>query len=62
METILFIYLAGFFTSAGYGAGSCFESGGNHFVGPELCTVATTVGAVAWPVLVPAAIYGGVTK
>jgi hypothetical protein len=54
--------LAGFFTSAGYGAGSCFESGGNHFVGPELCTVATTVGAVAWPVLVPAAIYGGVTK
>ena len=62
METLLIIYLAGFFTTAGYGAGSCFESGGNHVVGPELCTVAKTVGAVAWPVLVPAAIYEEVKK
>lgn len=56
MSILLGIYLAGFFTSAGYGAGMCYHSS-NHAVGPELCAVATTAGAVIWPITVPVAIY-----
>lgn len=62
MSIILGIYLAGFFTAAGYGAGHCFGTGGNHVVGPELCTVATTAGAVVWPVVLTATVVGKVKK
>lgn len=52
MSILLGIYLAGFFTTAGYGAGACFEAGGNHAVSPIACTVMTTAMAPAWPYIV----------
>lgn len=55
MSIILGVYLAGFFMTSGYGAGVCFNSD-QRMVGPELCTVATTAGAVIWPITIPAAI------
>lgn len=56
MSILLGIYLAGFFTTAGYGAGVCFESGGGHITGPLACTVMTTAMAPAWPYTVTKAI------
>jgi hypothetical protein len=54
VSILLTIYLAGFFTTAGYGAGVCYTED-NHAIGPEICTVATTAAAVAWPITVPMA-------
>lgn len=62
MSILLGIYLAGFFTTAGYGAGVCYSTGGTHAVGPEICTVATTAGAVVWPITVPMALSEGGKK
>lgn len=60
ISSILYIYLTGFVITGSYGAYSCYKEGGNHVVAPEMCTVATTIGAMAWPVVVPATIYGEV--
>ena len=58
MSIFLGIYLAGFFTTAGYGAGMCFESGGGHITGPVACTVMTTAMAPAWPYIVAKELIG----
>nr|BFD63173.1 hypothetical protein BdHM001_18540 [Bdellovibrio sp. HM001] len=62
MSIILGIYLAGFFTAAGYGAGHCYGTGGGHMMGPGPCTVLTTAASVVWPVTVTAAIAEKVKK
>lgn len=48
------IYLAGVLVFGSYGAGYCIGEGGNHAVGPAPCVLATSLGAVVWPLAVPA--------
>lgn len=53
METILFIYLAGFFTTTGYVLGDCSQVG---------CHVMAPVAGLIWPVSVGASIFEEVSK